>query len=1056
MSSKWNSQQLKAIEARNRNILVSASAGSGKTGVLVQRLCELVLKDHIQINEILAMTFTEDAANEMKKRLSKQITALMNEETDEKQKAFLKKQLSLLSDAAISTIHSFCLSILKEFYYVIDFSMKRVENILTQDEALYKEKAAEAVIQKQLQSQNEAFIQLNYLLNENPANTQDIKDVIILTAEAANSHAQPKEWLQQALAEYQNVNMSAHPTASYTMFLQYYQTQIQMYMETLEAMMKSYNEHAIKEKHMEQLFYKQEQAKELLTADKNADELRKNIVFLSKLKLDKPADDTCAQLRSNLFAIEDELLGIPPMEEMIKDLKEIAPLAEKLIECASDFLDEYEKIKCENECIDFSDMEHYALKILKKNNHEVAKIYQKRFKQIMVDEFQDSNDVQDELVRLICRKDNVFRVGDVKQSIYRFRHAMPSIMQNYKVLNDEVNECIIFNRNYRSSETLVEFNNVLFEILMNIPGFNSLPFGKEDRVEIGTDAQKKVQKPVIFHALNPELKSYENEKIRKYDYKARYIAYMIEKIHKEGKYDYKDMAVLASGNSTLAQIRDVLKEYNIPTYVKSRSGFFTNPAIQILLCTLRSLVNPQNDIDFVGMLTSPFFNFTSTQLAQIADQKEKSQSYYDYLKQTDSELLTSFEELRKLERISDIITQCFCWNQFYDRACSNADKTNLDLFFDKAVQYESTKSSRLDSFLDAVEGWSETDSEEASSIGKGDNVVRLMTIHGSKGLEFPVVFLWCSSSNKNQDIGPKVIFDNQLGIGMKILKTPSRYVRNTLPRIAIEYKQNREDLEESIRVLYVATTRAKDEMHCVDFVNLDAISTPINTTVLNSRKGSTSQIIQALINKNVPHLFQIHPVNELWVNTYASSVQTNSAQFLPDYTAEQPLNLYSPTTAAAIACKPLDLSTPIRNNYGNEFHKMIEKLPVSAWNDKMIEDQAKKLNCPNIHWLKKDLMALQSNEVFLQCQKGQIIHEYPFAVQKEQEILTGSMDMISILKDCLILIDFKTDWAEEEELIRRHAHQLKDYIYALSVLYPNIPIQAYIYSTHLKKMIAVN
>lgn len=1054
--SRWNPQQQKAIEARNKNILVSASAGSGKTGVLVQRLSELVLKDHIQISEILAMTFTEDAAGEMKKRLSKQITDLIKKENDEKQRTFLKKQLSLLSEAHISTIHSFCLSILKEFYYVIDFSMKRVENILTEDEALYKRKAVDKAIDLALKRNDENFLKLNLFISENPANTFTLKELILKVAEAATSHADPKLWLQEALNEYQiQQDIKIAPTSSYLMFLNYYQTQIQMYMETLEAMTQSYYEHEIKEKHLNQLLYKKEQAQALLTTEKDVDELRKHIQFLSKLKLDKPADSTCASLRETLFSIENELLSYPVLSEMIEDLHECAPLVQSLILCVNDFLDEYDKIKQINECIDFSDMEHYALAILKKNNHEVAKIYQSRFKQIMVDEFQDTNDVQDELVSLIAREDNVFRVGDVKQSIYRFRHAMPSIMQHYKNLEDDQNECIIFNRNYRSSETLVEFNNVLFEILMNVPGFNSLPFGEEDRVEVGQEAQKKIQKPVIFHALDKDLKSYENEKIKKDDYKAKYIAYLVEEIRKEGQYDYKDMAVLAAGNQTLSHIRQILNDYRIPTYMKSKSGFFTNPSVQILLCTLNACLEPNNDIDFVGMLTSPFFNFSSSDLANIASSKDKNQSYYAYLKETQPQLLDSFEQLRKMNSISQMMTQCFCWNHFYDEHCSAVDKTNLDLLFDKAIQYENNTSSRLDSFLNAVSEWSEQDSQEASTIGKKDNVVRLMTIHGSKGLEFPVVFLWCQSSYKNMDITPKVICDNQLGLGMKIMKFPSRYIRNTLPRIAIEYKQNREDLEESIRVLYVATTRAKDEMHCIDFVNLDKMKTPMNTTVLNSRKGSSSLIIQSLLNKNIPHLFQVHPVTQLWTNTYAQTVISPTVKPLPAYHFESAYSLVSPTSDYSDDLAPINLSMPLRNNYGNEFHKMIEKLSLFPWTENQIIALANRLGCSEIKHLIHDLLALQENNIFKTCMQGKIYHEYPFMIQKDHEIINGFMDFVSFFDDRIYLIDFKTDFVSENELIHRHKKQLDLYQEALHTLFPNKNIVAYLYSNYLKKMISL-
>lgn len=1049
----WNPEQKQAIELRHQNILVSASAGSGKTGVLVQRLVDLVTIDRIELDEILAMTFSEDAANEMKKRLSKEISSLLSNEKDEEKKAYLFKQLSKLSNAHISTIHSFCYSIIKEFYYLIDLTSTRISNLCDESkQQLYKNQALETVIETMLKEKNKSFSLLVSMLSNRPEDLQSVKDTILKTADMADSQSDPEKWLDLCKRNYEDDIFEKDSQLS-RVFMDYWHGRLTLYIQAMESLVTQFHEHYPKEEKRYHTLMKKMDVLPKMNLS-SFDEIRDAVLVCAKMPLPTSPDASNLTFKENrelIQQIEDEIISVPPQEIMKKMTSSIKEAVFCLIECVRMYLKSYETIKIDNEVIDFSDMEHFALKILKEHE-EAAQHYRLLFKEIMVDEFQDSNDVQDELVHLICQKNNVFRVGDVKQSIYGFRHALPSIMQSYKEKEDEWNHVIRFNKNYRSDASIVEFNNLLFQILMNIEGFDSLPFKEEDLSQIGLESQKEKNHPIVFHALNPQLKSYDNEKINKDIYKAEYIAHEI--LNQLDQYDFKDFAILVRNNAKMDVLKNVFEKYNIPYYMNHKSGFYESRSIQILISALNAFFDPQDDIHFAALLTSIYFNFSSNDLANLSIQKKGS--FYETLRETHPECLNDFEQIRSKERISDLILACFNWNDFY-QSCSLQDQTNCDYFYQLALDYEKNNSCELSSFIYYLDSLKQQKTAQTSTIGKNDNVVRFMSIHNSKGLEFPVVYLWSSSSLRKMEMSDMVLCDNELGIGFTIMELPYRNTFKSYQRIAIEQKKNRDEIEEELRILYVATTRAKKELHIVDFVDpkLD-LTKPMNYSKINARKGTTSWILQSLMSIKCDDLFEFRKVSAMWETTPLKKSEKNNVT-IKKYQEETRIEILSPseTETTSFEVQPLTFFGQEGRNYGTLIHTYIQHLENRVWEEKDLQEIAQfyelELNKKVIH----DLMTLNSNEIFNNLRKSQIYHEYPFLVKIDETLFTGAMDFLAI-DEIITLIDFKSDLVSDEKILsERYQPQMDIYVQALHHLFPEKKVVAYLYSFHLAQMIQV-
>ncbi|MGL5541707.1 MAG: UvrD-helicase domain-containing protein [Erysipelotrichaceae bacterium] len=1053
--TKWNSEQTKAIETTNKNVLVSASAGAGKTTVLIARLVRIVMQERVGIDRILAMTFTEAAANEMKKRLNDALSKQYETCQEPQERVYLQEQLSLLQKANISTIHSFCLSIIQNYYYVIDLEPKRANTILDSAmTALYEKQAMAFVLKQCYEESHPDFVALQRYFEPMPGNSDTLEQAIRTLATLANTKAEPFAWLDQMQRVYAPKSaLSQLPEAIQSLFAQAILIQLPPYQKALQELhdfMLSYDPNKLD--YLGIIDQKLQIANQLL-AQPAFDYTHFKEQWLQCVKLtlkSKPrgSGDTYKVLADIVKETEDALLAdLFDERKFLHDFTLLYPIVTQLVTLTTQFMQAYDDIKKQEQVIDFSDMEHFALAILKAQDGWVASLYREQFYEIMVDEFQDSNDVQDELVSLIKKENNVFRVGDIKQSIYGFRYAKPDLMRSLIEQAGEQDEVIYLANNYRSKTAIIEFNNFLFDQLMNLDGFAS-SYSQYDAVKSGIPSQDLDQVPIHFHALNK--KTIDPDNVRHSDeFKADYIVnHIITKKMTDSKARWKDFVVLVRSNNKKEVLRKQFERYHVPCFVDVKSGFFQSSAVQLCLSLLRLLINNQDAISLCAIVNSPLYPKGLEHLGYLRFQKETS--YYHAMRQQEDPLILFLDDLRKqldVLAIHEILNRIFDYEAFYHLFTNDQDKTNLDLLFQKAIHFEQ-EGDGLDAFLAFIEQIQDEKTAEAIPIGFDADVVRVMSIHQSKGLQFPCVYLWSSSRMMKMENKEMMMVDEQLGLGLKCFDVENGTISKTLPRLAIEFKKDKEELEEEMRILYVATTRAQNEMHIVDLVeDLAPYEKPLTPSSIFARKGYTSWILGAF-HQIQPHLFLRSTIDAPWkIQRLPASQTPNKA--LPITPKLHPTTQYlTPTKQKVTPLNPVLAFNKTQYGFviGNAMHAMVERLPNEPWDEALIAQTANELRFNIAPAQVTQLLALSQNPLFQDLQKQEISKELDFMVKTQEGIINGVMDYVAV-GEHVTLIDFKSDaHLSAAQLLQLYTPQLQSYGQALHYMYPTHTIKTYLYS----------
>ncbi|NBK97100.1 MAG: helicase [Erysipelotrichia bacterium] len=1052
----WNPQQEKAIYTMHKNILVSASAGSGKTTVLIARLLHLVKDKRIEIDRILAMTFTEAAANEMKKRLAKELQDALIESKDEEERNYLNKQLANMSKAYISTIHGFCLQIIKNYYYAIGLDKESITNIM--DESSTQQLLAQSMEESFAQFiDDKNFLILCQMFSTKADSNVALQEAILSLFHLASAKSDPHAFLAQCKKKKMK-QMSDYSFAIQTYFYDYLLVQVDSLIDALTQARYYYDEltemEPLNEKLIDLSHCKSALQNKNYTSFRELF-LKQSMKSIKKVK-EQPSFD---ELKKEIENLEKNFIAIAFEEDtFIAQSNANIPYINTFIDVCTFFLDCYTQHKRELKYIDFSDMEHFALQILDVNEQMVAKRYQQHFYEIMVDEFQDSNDVQDRLVKLICKENNVFRVGDIKQSIYGFRHATPDIMRSLIDQKNEQDEVIYLNFNYRSKKSIVDFNNQLFDKLMNIHGFSS-SFSENDCTQIGLETQKEDNVTSELHLIS-EKKINEGrfQKYSKDELKASYIASKIIEMKQTKGYQYKDFVVLVKTNAKSECLRSAFEALNIPYFINMKHGFYDSSALQNVIAFLKVLNNPHDDIAMCALLLSPFFQKDNEYLAQIKLAKEKHMSYYQYLSK--QEAFPAFYALLKdahTQKVSELLKSIYYYNNYYEDYTTKQEKSNLDKLFEMVCMKEANQSLSLFAFITMIEESKNTQIGEAIPISNNDDVVRVMSIHQSKGLQFPVVFLYSVDRLNLFDTKGLIAFDDELGIALNYMHLENRLVYTGVERIALNHKATKNALEEEMRVLYVATTRAQKEMYIVDCKEEKAVN-ELSKIEIYKKNSFTSWILQAY-QHNVENLFTIRYIDSLLECDRQPSLES-STQTIEKYS--YPIkNSYtlSPSESEVFTFTPsrFRLDEDVALKRGSDLHKMIETLPNIAWNETILQQMA---TMNQITLTKHDidiLLALNTNPIYQHSFFGEVHHELPFMVNDKDTIIHGYMDYVSILNTEIILIDFKSDrYVSADELVKRYHVQLETYQKALTILYPDKIVNAYLYSFELQQMIPIH
>lgn len=874
---KWTKEQLQAIKKNGNNILVAAAAGSGKTAVLVERIINKIINEKIDIDKLLIVTFTNAAASEMREKI---LEALYEKIEEEPQNVHLQKQINLIGRASICTIDSFCLDVVKNNFYEIDISPNfRIAD--TAELELIKQETIEELFEEKYETEDKEFLNLletytTYIGDE------PLKELILNIYNFIQSTPFPIEWLEKQTLKY-NLNNEIDNDFAQSVWGKIIINSVKE--EILDAKVKT-------QKVRDNII--------------RFDELKKYVLVLNEdinvldnfLKLEK-WDDIYNYSLSMTFEkwpvdrkieLEEKEISKEKRNEIRKQIKKTLEIIDSnskqanedicymynTLNALKNIVIQYDKLlkqnKKEKNVVDFSDIEHMALNILLKKDEngkhiptQTALKYSNKFVEIAIDEYQDSNLVQESILTAISNKRNIFMVGDVKQSIYKFRQARPELFiekyEKYNNANEDETNCLdnetkiqLF-KNFRSRKNILDTTNIIFKDIMS-KELGDINYNEKEYLNLGA-SYEELENGIAANTdicvidskeNNPEEENDETieEPIENIELEAKFVAKKIrqmldsKKLIFDKKYGnreitYKDIVILLRSTKDKANIFETeLANLSIPVYSDTSLEYLNSIEIQVIMSLLKIIDNPMQDIPLVCVLRSIIGGFTDNELISIRLENKEKISFYEAMKR--------YEESNNQEKLSEKILNFFnkinSWKQeaqyleldefiwkiyndtgYYNYVSAMPDgilrQANLKLLFEKAKQYEKASFKGLYNFINFIDKvrTSSGDLSSAKLIGENENVVRIMSIHKSKGLEFPVVFL-CNSNKKFnvQDLNNQVLLHQDLGFGLTHIETDKKLQYSTLAKEAIKLKSKEEIISEEMRILYVALTRAKEKL----------------------------------------------------------------------------------------------------------------------------------------------------------------------------------------------------------------------------------------------------
>ncbi|MGI2293965.1 helicase-exonuclease AddAB subunit AddA [Paenibacillus sp. GXUN7292] len=912
--SQWTDDQWTAIDTSGANILVAAAAGSGKTAVLVERIIRKI-SHNTDVDRLLVATFTKAAAAEMKERIS---IALEKQLAVNPHSEHLRKQLALMNRASITTLHSFCLDAIRRYYPLLELDPGfRIANE-TESELLRLEVLDELFEQRyNAAAEHGSFLQLvDYFGGER--GDEPLYRLVQQLFQFSQSHPWPEYWLEQMAEAYR---ISDPAELEQSVWAQSLRQSIILAADGAILLLREAKLAA--EQPGGPLAYVQTISEELQLIEAARAALESGgwnewtaafrAVQFGRLKavrgdgLDKLLQGRCKELREaakkQIGTLSHELFS-RTLEQFAEEVEQLAPLMEALSQLVITFSQGYEAAKRQKGLLDFGDLEHYCLRILRSPQStpshllpsEAALEYQRQFEEILLDEYQDTNAVQEAIVQLLSRDSpgNRFMVGDVKQSIYRFRLAEPQLfLQKYKsytpakqyAVHDEMNEDdglsgirIDLARNFRSRTEVVDGVNHVFRSIMREkvaemdydkaaelvyqasfpdPHFDcSIQFAVLDKAAAQEEQESEDSSLHSDEASGEENRqeAEEAQELQTAQLEGRWIAAQLLELKANGyqvydgkqkryrPFEWRDTVILLRATSQWAPILiEQLQELGIPAYAELGSGYFDATEVQTMLSLLHIIDNPYQDIPLAAVLRSPMFGLTAEQLARIRIQL-KHGAYYDAVIEAASRLKQEDELWLKLSRFLDLLDKWrdearqgslpdLLWliyreTGFYDFVGGLPGgmqrQANLRALHDRSRQFESTSMRGLFRFLRFIERMKESggDLGTARALGEGEDVVRIMSIHKSKGLEFPVVFSAGLGKKFNQqDLRSAFLLHKQLGFGPRIVDQGLKASYPSLPYLAIRSAQKMELLAEEMRILYVALTRPKEKLYLLGTVN---------------------------------------------------------------------------------------------------------------------------------------------------------------------------------------------------------------------------------------------
>ena len=900
--TKWTDEQLSAIKTRNCNLLVAAAAGSGKTAVLVERIIRIITnKDNpVDIDKLLVVTFTNAAAAEMRERIAAAISKALDKEPTSKN---LQKQLTLLNRANITTMHSFCLDVIKNNFHKIDLDPSfrigdQTEGILIKDEVI------ETLFEEKYDQEDTEFTSLVEAFSTYK-NDDNLKELIISMYNVIMSGPWPENWLKENAEAFNIETMEELNNSKWVLVLKNsIKVEIEGYIKMLEKAIEIINLTDGLEPYLETFSNELYSIKNAYNSiDCGLDDIYSSLCSISfgrlkSIKKDKVSDENAQNtvksirddIKKKISELINNIFSVTP-EEMLINIKGAYPTIKKLTEIVLEFGEKFSQKKKEKNILDFNDLEHLCLKILSDKDEngniipsKTAIEFKNLFDEVLVDEYQDSNNVQETIIELVSRRKdefpNVFMVGDVKQSIYRFRQAKPELfMEKYinYTLEESNNRKIQLYKNFRSRKEVIDGVNYIFKEIMS-ETVGELEYTDEEALNLGASYENSEDENVILGGpievniieksieesdLNKEKldeEDFENEEIEGVNLEGKIAAKRIKELmtttgnnvfkvldKETGEYrpiKYKDIVILLRATKNWSEsLLDELGQEGIPAYADTGSGYFESIEIRTIMSLLRVIDNPMQDVPVIAVLKSPIMGFSAEDLS-IIRLKNKEKYFYENIADIAEENICDISEelitrckgfLEKLEiwRNKAIYMPIdeFIWYLYMDTAYYGyvgampngvLRQANLKILFQRAKQFEQTSFKGLFNFINFINKLTKSSGDMGSAkiLGENEDVVRIMSIHKSKGLEFPVVFLCGTGKQFNlMDLNKNILYHDELGFGPDFVDLEKRVSIGTIAKEAIKKKMKLETLSEEVRILYVACTRAKEKLIITGTVN---------------------------------------------------------------------------------------------------------------------------------------------------------------------------------------------------------------------------------------------
>ena len=1056
---KMDPRQARAVETTGSDILVSASAGAGKTRVLVERLVSLCAVKHIGMNEILAVTFTEAAASEMKNRVAARLQELAAAEQRVEEKQWLSSQLVLLADADITTIDSFCLNLIRKYFSVIGLDPATAENIL--EESLRRQMLEDAfndALAEYDRTDHDGLIRLLEAYSPRSESYDEIRAMVNSLKDLAERSGDAEEYLRSHAEQFREIHtMNDVPAvildAFYDRLVMLWETAAQAFEEMAELAESAGGE--IKKPEQINESRNRFLSTEVALRERNYDHFR-DLFDAFGTEIKTPTGKTVPgydNARNAMYGACEKITAmLYSSDVLLKDMRDMYPYAHVLSELTILTMRIFQNAKQEHACMDFTDMEQYAWEILNRNDQEVAKLYRARLKEVMVDEFQDTSWLQNEIIRTVAAPGTIFRVGDVKQSIYRFRGAKPALMRG---LSEDPAMCrITLDHNYRSSSKIIAFSNLLFQRLMNIEGGEDV-YGEEDIVSPGVPAQTSPDDPPIRMILleEPEQPAdeeadAEEESFSAKERKAGWIASKMIELHEEGS-RWNSFCVLVRSHAEKITLARMFEHCGIPYDIDTRQGFYNSDLCMYILALLQVLADPQDDLSLLVVLSGELFGMDDETLAQL---RLKHGSIHKAVSEEYPDITAWFSSLRDQfsKGMPALLDRIALYRGFYEKL-TDAGKANFDFLYEKTVQCAQKRFTVYDLIRMMTAGADEK-SSNATCRSKDDDVVTVTTIHQSKGLQYPVVFLWSSSSNKLMDSQNALIPDTEIPFSLKHYDLPWRTGRSTMARMAAEHRQSIADIAEYIRVLYVALTRAEKTMFIVDLAKAEQPYRKVMTlSELSRRKGITGYITAAL--REEPGLYRVEHIPAGEFLTVPEQLASYAPE-LPRCTVPKPPvhTVMRPSETEFTSLPPLNPGSSSRGTrYGTLIHETIAALPNRMWTADDFDSSV--LRPSDID----AILNFAESDLYQKALAMDIRKELPFYTEDPAtgQPVTGVMDFAAFGADEILLIDFKTDAMTPDAIRRHYSSQLNIYRHALQLLKPGIPVHAWAWSFHNRTAVEI-